>query len=334
MASPLPDFHHRLALPAVGGETDRATAVYGLIAETARRGWLDACYPLAAVFCVMNDLPDTCEFGISGPRSALPRLLPGYPFHEWAQVGAESYEAMVRRVVAASAAPPTEDVVFWAGAPTHPFREEAVAWAAGRAGFKLRLVTMADWPTLFTPLPAHARFAALLDVPGGGFSGRLPFLLATARPVIVVEREAEQWYYWEGLQPWVHYVPAAATTAALDAAWGWVRAHRGEAAAIGARAQRFVLQNLSTDAVHCRVARVLCPAGAAADAPACGGAAPAAVPPPPAAPWGGAAVALPLPLLLLLLAVATALGAAAATLARRAAGGGGKQAGYPKDAVV
>ena len=326
LSAVLPAFHHRLVLPTVGGETDRSEALRGLFDAVARRGWLDACFPLDAVFCSMNDIPDTCGYGMSGPREALPRLLPSFVFYAWAQVGAESYEAMVRRVVAASGTPPEVDALFWSGAPTHPFREEAVAWAAGRAGYDLRLVSMGEWATRFTPLPAHTRFAALLDVPGGGFSGRLPFLLATARPVIVVERTVEQWYFWEGLRPWVHYVPAAATTASLEAAWQWVRDHRAEAAAIGARAQRFVLQNLSTDAVHCRVARVLCPAGAAA-AQECG------APPP------GGAEALPLQLpypqlllLLLLLMLATLAGwrllvaltgAAAANVAGRGVGHGG-----------
>ena len=113
-------------------------------------------------------------------------------------------------------------------------------------------------------LPGHAQYAALVDLPAAGFSGRLPFLLGSGRPLIVVDRPQEQWFYWsdDGMRPWVHYVPSRPHTAELAKAWEWIRSYPEAAKAMALRAQSYVLYNLSTERLVCRFATRPCPASA------------------------------------------------------------------------
>ena len=244
----------------LNNETVREDAMASMVHAAVSRGWLSACIPMAPQICTHNEVPTDCPYGMAGRREALPKLLPPFHFQEWRQVGAEAYAPFVARIVAASAAPPTHDALFWRGAGTNAFREEVVAWGAGKPGLDLKLISMQDWGIEFVSLPQHARYTALLDVAGGGSSGRLVFLLATGRPVIVVDRAVEAWFYWDGtLTPWKHYIPAPATPAGVAEAWAWVRAHPAEARAIGSAGQAFVVTQLTPAHVHCRVAEVLCP---------------------------------------------------------------------------
>ena len=129
------------------------------------------------------------------------------------------------------------------------------------------------------PFADAAQWEVLLDVPGGGWSGRLKFLPLLGRPLVVIDRREWDWISGAVLRPYEHYRPVAATTRGpgngvdtkysldiddLFAQLAWVRDNAHEAALMAERARRAVLDALHDDAVDAQAARVLARHAAAA----------------------------------------------------------------------
>ena len=256
-----------LTEPVKGWES-RGSSTMSLVFDADSRGWL--CRPLDAMVYIADVFNADASFSTAGSAADKDRIVPPYSFYDWPEVHIFGYEAMIRKIVSASKISPIYPKLFWAGFETNQFRKVAAEWAKNVANVEFRL--MADWDrtdpahlqhSMRVSLPSHTKYAALVDLPAAGFSARLPFLLASGRPLIIVERPQEQWFYWdvdgEGISPWVHYVPSAATTDGLAAAWMWIQDHPADAHAMAARAQHYVLYNLSTEVVLCRFATRLCP---------------------------------------------------------------------------
>jgi hypothetical protein len=141
---------------------------------------------------------------------------PCFSFLKYVEVGIPDSESMIQSMLADDRAAES-DKIFWIGANTHPSREalcklgkrhpdiidaEMIEWDRsnpGRLASKTRQVS----------IPDHRTFKYLIDCPGHGYSLRLKWLLATGRPVFVIERDiVEPWM--TGLVPWAHYVPVKA----------------------------------------------------------------------------------------------------------------------------
>jgi hypothetical protein len=211
----------------------------------------------------------TGEVGVSGSRELAHKLVPAGFWFARPENGFHSMlDGHLQHMARAGLGPPLQDTLVWVGSGITPFRRRIVQWAQAqnRSDLEFALITWsgADMGTLtgttagYQSLAQLARHSALIDLPGIGYSMRLPSLLATGRPVIAVDRVDDAWYFWEDLRPFEHFVPAAETEEGVAAAWEWVRANRREAEAIGRRGQAYVLANLTRDHIHCRFATVLC----------------------------------------------------------------------------
>ena len=62
------------------------------------------------------------------------------------------------------------------------------------------------------PFAEFARWSVLLDLPGGGWSGRLKFLPFLGRPLVVLDRAAWGWAEGSQLEPYKHYRPVQANS--------------------------------------------------------------------------------------------------------------------------
>lgn len=227
--------------------------------------------------------PDAqCWFCMAGTaaEAAAGRLLPSFVFHSWRQVGIGDYETKRRAVAAAAEMRPWQDPrAFWRGSDM-----QEVTWApspAARAAyvaFSTAQPMLADFAFIkfgsesagavggdqsastpgFVSLEAHSRHRVLLDGMPNGYSGRLPFLLSTGRPVIVHERRHEQWYFYgpDALTPWVHYIPLR-DVAELPAVVRWTFDHSERAADIGAAGKRFAERFLTGGAAGAFMASTL-----------------------------------------------------------------------------
>lgn len=131
----------------------------------------------------------------------------------WPEVRIPSGDELLERLLA-SELPPTDPRMFWIGANTHPVRvaicrmakehpdkmhANIMAWNRGHDGRPLPIPH-------YLSLEDHARYKYLIDCQGVGYSTRLKWLLATGRPVFVVDRKPiEVWH--RRLVPWEHFVP-------------------------------------------------------------------------------------------------------------------------------
>ena len=87
------------------------------------------------------------------------------------------------------------------------------------------------------------RWAAMVDVEGNGYSGRLKILLFSRRVVLLVQRPWSE-FFQRHLQPWEHYVPVRRDLSDLKTRLQWVRAHPRRAQLIALRAYKFAQARL------------------------------------------------------------------------------------------
>ena len=100
----------------------------------------------------------------------------------------------------------------------------------------------------------HCAYRVLIDLGAAGFSARLPLLFASGRPVILLERPVESWFYWE-MTPWEHYIPSTQDT--LLERVQWTVEHPEEADAIGRKGQAYAREFLTHEAIVRRCAQCL-----------------------------------------------------------------------------
>lgn len=204
------------------------------------------------------------SYGVPSAQHAN-RCFPHFIFDGWKETGLPSYSHAFDAMVEAGKHPPRDPRVGWRGALTNLFRKDACALSAKYpASMDFQLIAWnrstpsnlaAGTPT-YVPLVDQCAYRVLIDLGAGGFSARLPLLFASGRPVILVERVCEAWFYWD-MTPWVHYIPSPATEAGLLETVRWTESHPEEAAAIGRRGQSYALEWLTYDAVLRRCADVL-----------------------------------------------------------------------------
>ena len=188
---------------------------------------------------------------------------PDFVFGGWPEVGIHDYDETCRAVAAAGSAPAERPGVGWIGSlATHPIRGEL--HRIGSQHPALFDVQQVEWGSrntdgvqLGTVKGTHlsladqaARWGALLDVEGVGYSGRLKILLHAGRPVLVQDRPWHEWWYG-AFRPMEHYIPVRRDLADLVERACWVHEHPREAAAIGAAGQALA-QRLLTNAAAAR----------------------------------------------------------------------------------
>ncbi len=106
-----------------------------------------------------------------------------------------------------------------------------------------------------TPCTQEAeRWACLVDVRGAGYSGRVPALLHTGRPLLYHDRPGLRTYFEHPsfvapIRPWTHYVPVAANLSDLaeNAHWMLNQSNAAAAAAIGRRGLAYARCYLTVD---------------------------------------------------------------------------------------
>lgn len=202
------------------------------------------------------------SYGIHSKADAT-RCFPHFLFDKWSETGIASYSQTVAEMAEAGTHPPRDPRVIWRGAPMTPFRIAACALAETRPSqmdFRLMNWNRTDPSDLAAHTPAYVSlldqcaYRVAIDLGAAGFSARLPLLFASGRPVILLERPCEAWFYWE-MTPWVHYIPT--TQQGLLETVQWTVDHPEEADRIGRQGQAYAREYLTYDAVVRRCADVV-----------------------------------------------------------------------------
>ncbi len=218
---------------------------------------------------------------VTSERSATAALFPDYSYAGWRAIGfdaqAHSPGSFARSLVLSGLLPAREPLLpqaaFFGDRSLNPARRALVELAEEHPDtlWVRHVLATAEGgsapPDGFVPFHELSRWSVLLDVPGGGWSGRLKFLPLLGRPLLVLDRR--DWGWGDGvLRPFEHYRPVRVSqidgTNAVDEAelltqlrkqLKWVRTHPRGAAAMAERARRAALD--AFDGVDEQAAQVL-----------------------------------------------------------------------------
>jgi hypothetical protein len=259
------------AIPLGGPET-RQDAVLSLLEQVEREHAVDDFGPLL-IHC--SDTPITTaqddwrSYAFCVAPGYLDVPVPDFVFGGWPQVGIEDFDETCHAMAAAGEQPAELPVVGWIGnLRSHPVR--SVLYRLGQEHPDVLDVQQVEWtgdPSQGVPLATSAgnamslpqqvaRWAALVDVEGAGYSGRLKLLLHSARSVLVADRPWKEWY-WDQLVPMEHYVPVQRDLSDLVERARWVQAHPDEARQIGHAGQRLAQRLLTRSSAVRQWARTL-----------------------------------------------------------------------------
>jgi hypothetical protein len=196
----------------------------------------------------------------------------------WPQIGIPDAEALLEEMLADDRDWHSEKI-FWIGTDQHPSRPALAGMGKGNPDImdiELMEWSSADAGSLrsksrHVPLQEHRAFKYLVDCPGRGYSARLKWLLATGRPVFVVDRDVVEPWHLE-MEPWVHFVPVARDLSDLLLHHSRLEADPGLYASLARNGRDFAARRLRVDAqlehVAGAVAAALRPESGEADHPA------------------------------------------------------------------
>lgn len=211
-----------------------------------------------------------CHYSFSSrcPETAR-RSMPNFVFNSWPECGIEGYEQTFNEMIRLGREPYEDERAFWAGniameVPRYIPRRMGAAVAQREPSlidfrpieWKVRGLDQYKHTPGYVTLPYHCRHRVLIDFGGVGFSARIPLLLASGRPVILVGHPEEAWFYWDGtLIPWLHYIPCGAkdgsdiSESLIQDALKWTFENVSEAASVGVRGREYAEKYLARQAI-------------------------------------------------------------------------------------
>jgi len=215
-----------------------------------------------------EDIRVKTSLAMAGNKEEYDNLLPSFVFHDWRQVNIHNYTEKINSIVKASKIRWSDKRIFWIGNPqTNPLRWRLIDYSKKHPDKTLfesikwipnNNDDMSKTTSNFVSLEDHTKFQCLFDAIPNGYSGRIPLLLATGRPVMIQHRKIEQWYFYNNtFIPWTHYIPVKEDLSDLDTQVNWLFNNPEKAEQIGKAGQQYVLQYLSYDKILDRFYDVL-----------------------------------------------------------------------------
>jgi glycosyltransferase involved in cell wall biosynthesis len=93
------------------------------------------------------------------------------------------------------------------------------------------------------------KYSILIDIEGRGFSARTKFLLWSHRPLIIVDRPHNE-YFFEYLKEWEHFIPVRRDLSDLVEKTNWILNNYDKALEIAENAYQFSKQYLTREACY------------------------------------------------------------------------------------
>jgi hypothetical protein len=252
-----------------GGYQTRSQAIFALV-KTAWAKYIKGFDVPSKEFSISTsdkfETNSDYSIAISNP-SQLDRCFPNFIYWNWPEAGIADYKEVFKSMLDEGKKPPADDRVFWIGASTNQSRLIGIEVCSERPD--LTDFHLMEWlshqstgsknpSSKFVSLPDHCKYRVLIDFGGNGFSARIPLLLASGRPLILVGRPEEAWFYWDGTMiPWVHYIPCGTSKEEILEAVKWTFDNRKKAAEIGRAGQDYAKKYLSRDAIVEKIGMML-----------------------------------------------------------------------------
>lgn len=141
--------------------------------------------------------------------------IPDFIFDSWIESGIFSYEDTISKCIKNSKSPYIDNHCIWIGNPnTHPTRNillnisknfpnyisaNSMQWLSSEKG---KMQKTSKFITLYD----HAKYKYLIDIQGCGYSGRLKILFWLKRPIFIVKRKHQE-FYFSKLKEWNNFIP-------------------------------------------------------------------------------------------------------------------------------
>ena len=186
---------------------------------------------------------------------------PDFNFLHWKNVGVFDYEDTIKEIKTDLDLSVYQEMkVGWIGALNGHWHKRRVLYKLGKENPDiLDIINLGGWDTKVNEkhlIPSSCKYHSyvelaqkytiLLDIEGGGYSGRLKYLLHTGRPVIVVDRVPKEFFY-PFMKPWEHYIPVKNDLSDLLEKTRWIIGNYEEASEIGLNGKEFAEKYLTRD---------------------------------------------------------------------------------------
>ena len=186
---------------------------------------------------------------------------PDFNFLHWTSVGVFDYTETINEIRNNIDITKYEEMkVGWIGALNGPWHKRRILHQLGQENPDiLDIINIGGWNCREgnTHLVPHncpylsyaelcQKYAILIDIEGGGYSGRLKYLMHSGRPVIVVDRVPKEFFY-RFMKAWEHYIPVENDLSDLLEKTRWIIDNYEEAAQIGANGKEFASYYLTRD---------------------------------------------------------------------------------------
>jgi len=248
------------------GFQSRASSTVAMIAQAvALLRTSGKSLPLSTAWksiCIEDHCPCVCDFGSWMPDGAeCGKSIPDFSMWAWPEAGiVPDFKHVSKRIEEVGKSPPERQVCGWAGSrETH-----GAIWSQFEAATK-----DTDKYDIFVPVADQGtegrlsmdeqtrRWACMLDLPPQSsneepprYSGRVPMLLHSGRPLLMVQRSdnlfLDHVWYAPWLKPWVHFIPVHRDFHDLEAAVEVALSPRGQE--IAANALSLARERLTTEA--------------------------------------------------------------------------------------
>lgn len=182
------------------------------------------------------------------------KYIPCPYFDGWSEIGLDSSDDLIKRLYE-NTTKSEINKVFWIGANTHSSRVLLAKLADKNP--EIFDVCVMSWDqdgeddrlkskTRYVSLYDHSKYKYLIDCQGNGYSARLKWLLATGRPVFVIDRDiVEPWF--QSLKPFEHYIPVKENLSDLLEKYKMVENNPELYEKISINAKNFAINNLLLD---------------------------------------------------------------------------------------
>jgi hypothetical protein len=196
---------------------------------------------------------NSLQYTYSKQHPQLQRLVPDFNFCHWREAGINDYNEIIQQIEEAGRSPPIIQKAGWIGNIHSNYFRRYPLYTLGQLHPNVLDIMEMTWnprPSNYISLPDLVKkYSILIDIEGQGYSGRLKYLLWSHRPVLLVDRPHQE-YFFPYLEKWVHYIPVERDLSDLVEKTLWCINNMEKAKEIAENAYAFSKIHLTREACY------------------------------------------------------------------------------------